>query len=158
MACLARCRLTVFVAQGTYWHTMPVIVLLCVKSKDDDNMKHSTFFNCMWCPSYMIACHTRRSLTMCFAQRQWWHAVPDVVRRYVMSNGNYCTPRRTLSDRSCWPRELMACYAQRHPTMCVAQGQWWHVTPDIVCVCVTRVIFACHALRGPIVCVVQGRW
>ena len=177
MECLARCRLTVFSAQGTCGHAMPDVVRLCVKSKDKERMKRSTFFNRMCCPRYTISCHTRRSLTMCFSQRQWWHATPDVVRPYVISKGNDYMPRRTLSDRLFCPMALMACHAQCRATICISQRTWWHATPYVFQSCLLskgddnmlhmmpfdHVYFPmakmeCHGRRRLSVCAFQGKW
>ena len=158
MECLARCRLAMFGAQGTCGHAMPDVVWLCVKSKDDDSIKHSTFCNCMWCTRSMMSCHTRHRLC-------------------VYHKGDNCMPHPMSCDHMFCPKAMMSCHAWCSPTVCDIQGKWLHATPNIVRPFVLpydadgmprptscdhmhlpKAMVACHALRVPIVFVVQGRW
>ena len=76
---------------------MSDVVRPCVLSKGGDGMPRLTSFDCVCCPKAMISCHARRRLTVCAAQGQVCHAMPDVVIQCVLSKGDYVLPRPTLA-------------------------------------------------------------
>ena len=69
MACHARCRSTLFAVHGLLWHAPPDVVRSCALSKEGDVMPRSTSFDRVCFPKAMLACHARRRLTVCAAQR-----------------------------------------------------------------------------------------
>ena len=117
---------------------------------------------------------------MCCTWNICWkllHATPDVVRPFVLSKGYDGMPCPTPSDRVCCPKAMMACHPRRRPTVCAAQGLWWHATPYAVrpCVlpkgddgmthstslnrvCCPTAMTACHGRRRSTVCAAKRRW
>ena len=90
----------------------------------------------------------------------------DIVRSYVLPQGDDGMPRLTLFDCVCWPKAMMACHSQRRLTMFAVQGRRWHAMPDAVRlsvlpkgddrmqrltlfnrVCSPRAVMSCHARR-----------
>ena len=69
MSCHARRHSTVCAVQRRRWHAMPDVVRPCLPSKGYDGMPRSTSFDRLCCPKAMMACHARRSSTVCAAQR-----------------------------------------------------------------------------------------
>ncbi len=140
-------------------HATPDVVRPFVLSKGYDGMPCPTPSDRVCCPRAMMAWHTRRRSTVCAAQRQWRHATADVVRPCVLQKGDDCMPCPTTSDRLCCPRAMMACHALRRPTVCAAQGRWWHSTLDVVRLCAqSKAIIACHTWHCLTVCTAQRRW
>ena len=84
-------------------------------------MSRSTSFDRVRCPKEVMSCHARRLSTMCAALRRCWHAMPDVVRPFVLPKGDDGIPRPTSFDRVCCPKAMMACHARRSLTVCAAQ-------------------------------------
>ena len=92
-------------------------------------MPRATSFDCVCWPKAMMACNARRHPTVYAAQRQRWHATPDVVRPCLPSKGDdgmpcltpsNCVslfkgddgmPRLTSFDRMCCPKAMMLCHA-----------------------------------------------
>ena len=120
IACNARHRLTVCVSQGKLWLVMPDIVRPSVLPKGHDGIPRSTSSDCVCCPREIMACHTPRRLNVCATQGTCGHAKTDVVQPYVQSKGDDGMPRLTLSDRVCFPREMIACNDRRRLIVCVA--------------------------------------
>ena len=96
MACHAQRHSTVCAAQRRCWHATPNFVGPCLLSKGDDGMPHPTSFDRVCCPKAVMSCHARRSPTVCAAQGQWCHAMPDVLRPCVLSKGGDVMPCPTL--------------------------------------------------------------
>ena len=63
-------RPTVGAVQGRRWHATPEVIRPCVLSKGGDGMPHPMSSDFLCCPKAMIACHTRRRLTVCAVPRR----------------------------------------------------------------------------------------
>ena len=95
----------------------------------------------------MIACHTRRFLTVCLFLGLLLHSTPDVVQLCVNSKVLDIMLRPTLSNHVCcpWamissicvcsPTTVMSLHAWLYLTMYVIQGLGWNATPDVVLPC-----------------------
>ena len=69
LACHARRRSTICAALRRLWHTTLDVVQPCVLPKGDNGMPRPTSFDQLCYPKAMMACHARRSSTVCAAQR-----------------------------------------------------------------------------------------
>ena len=105
MACHARRHSTVCALQRLLFHVMPDVVRPCFPSKGYDGMPRPMSFVRVFCLKAMMACHARRSLTMCAYQGRLCHATPNVFISCVLSMGGSVMPRLTL------------------PTVCAVQGR-----------------------------------
>ena len=142
-------------------------------------MGHSKYNGliCIFLKSPMMACHTRRFLTVCLIEGQWKHAILDVVYPFMLFKGDDDIPHPTSFDRVCCLRDMRACQDRRCLTVCAVQKQWWHATPNVIrpyvlskgddcmprpmssdCVFFPSAMIACHARRHPTVCSAQGGW
>ena len=92
---------TVCAVQGRRWHVTPNVIRPCVLSKGGDGMPRPTSFvrvchqrammaydarrrlTLSATSRSMMACHARCRPTVYVAQRQRWHATPDVVQPCV---------------------------------------------------------------------------
>ena len=117
MACHARCRPTVYVAQRQRWHATPDVVQPCVWSNGDDGMSSPMSFDRVCYPYAFMAWHARRRASC------------------LCSKGYDGMPRRTSFDRVCSPKSVMECHTRRRLTVCALQRQLFHVTPDVVRPC-----------------------
>ena len=84
-------------------------------------MSRPTSFDHVCCLNAMMACHARRSPTVCAAQGRCVYATPNVVRPCVLPKGGEVMPCLTSFDRVCCPRAVMSCHARRSLTVCVVQ-------------------------------------
>ena len=121
MACHALCHLTVCVVQGLLCHSTPDVVRPCVKSKGNDGIPCSKFFNCVCFLNAMMECQAGRYSTVLAFQGRRCHATPDVVRSCLLSKGVDVMPRPTSFDHVCCPKAMIACHARRSSTVCAAQ-------------------------------------
>ena len=150
MSCHARhCRPCVL-SKGGDVMPRPDVVHPCVLSQGVDGMPRSKSFDHVSRPRAMMACHTRRRLSVsasqkammvCHASRHstlfavqgiLWPATPDFVRPCVVSKGHDGMPRPSSFDRVCCPKAMMAFHARRRSTVFDVQGRKWHATPDAV--------------------------
>ena len=157
-------------------HATPNVVRPGVLSKGGDVMPRPTTSDRLCSPREVVSCHARCPSTVCAAQRQLYHATPDIVRPSVLSKGGDVVPRTTSFDCVCCPKDMMECHAQSRSTVCAVQRRRWHVTPNVVqpcllskggdvmrrptsfdSVCCPRAVMACHPRPRPTVCAVQRR-
>ena len=68
MSSHARRRAKVCAVQGRLCHATLDVVQPCVLPNGDDIMSHPMSFDRVCCPKAMMACHTRRRLTVCAVQ------------------------------------------------------------------------------------------
>ena len=98
---------------------MSEVDLLWVLSKVYDDFQRLTSFDRVCCPRAMLACHARHRSTLCGVQGLRRHATPDVFLLFVLSKGDDCMPRPTLSDYVYTPRAKMECHARHRSFLCV---------------------------------------
>ncbi len=105
----------------SWWHAMPDVVITTPYI-----IRLGVWFR------NVMACNTWRRPSLCHVKGQWFHASPNVERPYVLFKGYDNCPLLISSNLMCCQREMMACHAQHHPTVCAFKGPWWLTTPDIV--------------------------
>ena len=84
-----------------------------------------------------MACHARRSLTVCTFQGRWWHCHNQRRQTVYIAQFPWCHAT---------PDVVWSCFAIQgrwwHAMLDIVwscfiiQGGWWHTTPDIVQSCV----------------------
>ena len=102
----------------------------------DGGMRHPTSSNHVCCSRVVVACHTRRSPTVCAAQGPWGHATLYMIWSCVLSKADDNMPCPTPSDRVCFLRTMIECHARRRLIMYALQGRWLHLKPDVIRLCV----------------------
>ena len=151
MECHAQNISFVSAIQERLWHDTTDIVRQHVLSNGYDYMTRLTLSDRVFCPRAIMACHARHCLTACAIHWLCEHATLDFVRPYVLSKVNHCMLgltsskvyssilRPTACNRVCSQTAMMACHAQRRPTVCFPWA-----------------MMVCHTYHCSIVCAVKG--
>ena len=71
----------------------------------------------------MMACEVRRRLAIYAAQGPCGHAMPDIIRQCVQSNGDEGMQNSIWYDRVSCLKAMMACHVRHLPTVCAALGR-----------------------------------
>ncbi len=140
-------------------------------------MPRPTSFYHVCCPRDIMSYHARSPPIMCAFKGLWWHAMREIVWSCVLSKRIDEMTRPILSYPMCFPWARMTCQAQHNSFLCIVQGGWGHLRPDIIrtpvlfkgydwmpCpmssyhVCLPRAMMSGHALRHPTMFVVQELW
>ena len=70
-----------------------------------------------------MACQVQLHLAIYAAQGPCGHAMPDIIRQCVQSNGDEGMQNSIWYDRVCYLMAMMACHVCRLPTLCAALGR-----------------------------------
>lgn len=126
----------------------PKVIMAC-------HGRHSPF---VCSPRAMMAFNARHHQIMCTVQGPWSHAMPEFVKLCVLSKAYDVIPRPTSSDPVCYPRNMVTCHAQSHPTCVLSKGyDNMPRSTSFETMSFKRVVIKCHARFCPIVWVVQVR-
>ena len=70
-----------------------------------------------------MACQVQLHLAIYAAQCPCGHAMPDIIRQCVQSNGDEGMQNSIWYDRVSCLKAMMACHVRRLPTVCAALGR-----------------------------------
>ena len=159
MSCHARRHSSVFAAQQRWCYATPNVVRPSVLSKGGDGMSCSTSSDRVCSRREVMSCHARCRLTVCAAQRRWYHATTDVVRPSVLSRGGNDMSRPTSFERVCCPKAVMSSSPNVVLSCVLPKGDDGMPRPtSFDHVSCPKAVMACHAWRCSTIFAVQGLW